>query len=105
MFETSLIRKLLEDVYKRLLGHFGAQKWWPGESPFEVMVGAILTQNTNWGNVERAINNLKEMQVLEPKVLFQLPPQTLADAIRPAGYFNIKTKRLRNFLHFFFDNV
>jgi len=77
---------------------FGHQAWWPGETPFEVCVGAILTQNTNWSNVERAIANLKAADVLEPTKLFALPEARLAELIRPAGYFNVKARRLRNFL-------
>jgi endonuclease-3 related protein len=77
---------------------FGHQQWWPGETPFEVCVGAILTQNTAWTNVERAIANLKAAQVLEPGKLFALPEPKLAELIRPAGYFNVKARRLRSFL-------
>ncbi len=77
---------------------FGHQHWWPGETPFEVCVGAILTQNTNWGNVERAIANLKAAGVLQPVKLLALPERWLAELIRPAGYFNVKAGRLRSFL-------
>jgi endonuclease-3 related protein len=77
---------------------FGHQDWWPGETPFEVCVGAILTQNTNWTNVERAIANLKSAGVLAPEKLFALPEAELARLIRPAGYFNVKARRLRFFL-------
>lgn len=76
-------------------GHRG---WWPGETPFEICVGAILTQNTNWGNVERAIANLRAAHLLMPKRMFALPERDLAQLIRPAGYFNVKAKRLRAFL-------
>ena len=81
-----------------MLGRLGHQHWWPGETPFEVCVGAILTQNTNWSNVERAIANLKAARVLEPKKLFALSETRLASLIRPAGYFNVKARRLRSFL-------
>ncbi len=94
----------LRSIYNELFEAFGPQHWWPGETPFEVMVGAILTQNTNWGNVEKAISNLKRAEALEPLKLLKLPPLKLAELIRPAGYFNIKTKRLRNFLKFFVEN-
>jgi endonuclease-3 related protein len=77
---------------------YGHLRWWPGETPFEICVGAILTQNTNWGNVERAITNLKTALVLEPKTLFALSEKRLASFIRPAGYFNVKARRLRSFL-------
>jgi endonuclease-3 related protein len=81
-----------------LFARFGHQHWWPGETPFEICVGAILTQNTNWGNVERAIANLRAAGVLEPKKLFALDHAELAELIRPAGYFNVKARRLRSFL-------
>ena len=77
---------------------FGHQHWWPGETAFEVCVGAILTQNTAWTNVERAIGNLKAARALEPEKLFALPERKLAQLIRPAGYFNVKARRLRSFL-------
>jgi endonuclease III related protein len=77
---------------------FGHQHWWPGETPFEVCVGAVLTQNTSWSNVERAIANLRSAGVLEPERLYALPEAKLAELIRPAGYFNVKARRLRSFL-------
>ncbi len=83
---------------------FGHLRWWPGETPFEVCVGAILTQNTAWTNVERAIANLKAAHVLEPKKLFALPESELAELIRPAGYFNVKARRLRSFLRVLVEN-
>lgn len=91
-------------VYQRIFSLFGPQRWWPADSPFEVIVGAILTQNTNWSNVERAIKNLKKAKVLEAKKLYELPHSKLAGLIRPAGYFNIKAGRLKEFLRFFFQN-
>jgi endonuclease-3 related protein len=84
--------------YEKLLARFGPQHWWPGETPFEVMVGAILTQNTNWTNVEKAIASLKLAGLLEPRMLLAVDPPLLARLIRPAGYYNVKTKRLRAFL-------
>lgn len=88
----------LSDLYKRLFAAFGPQNWWPGDTPFEIAVGAILTQNTNWGNVERAIANLKREHLLSFHKLSALPDADMADYIRPAGYFNVKTKRLKAFL-------
>jgi endonuclease-3 related protein len=90
-------RKLL-DLYSRLYEHFGPQHWWPGDTPFEVAVGAILTQNTNWGNVEKAIKNLKDAGRLHAEDLNIMSATELASFIRPAGYFNIKAKRLKNFI-------
>lgn len=76
----------------------GHQGWWPGDTPFEVCVGAILTQNTAWTNVEKAIRNLKSADVLSPRPMYSLPETELAGLIRPAGYFNLKARRLRSFL-------
>ncbi len=89
----------LEEIYQLIFAHFGPQDWWPGETPFEVMVGAVLTQNTNWENVSRAIVNLKEADLLCPDKLTALPIAVLAEYIRPAGYYNLKAKRLSNLLH------
>ena len=90
----------LLDLYQRMFDALGPQHWWPGETPFEVMVGAILTQNTNWKNVERAIDNLKGADLLSLDRLADLPTGLLAEYIRPAGYYNIKAGRLHNLLHF-----
>ncbi len=81
-----------------MLDHFGPQRWWPGDSPFEIAVGAILTQNTNWQNVARAIENLKRERLLEPHAIDRLALDELAEHIRPAGYFRLKAKRLKNFV-------
>jgi endonuclease-3 related protein len=88
------------EIYEILLEHFGPQGWWPGETPFEVMVGAVLTQNTSWTNVSRAIDNLKKENLLSFGKLHGLPLAVLAEKIRPAGYFNLKAKRLQNLLDF-----
>ncbi len=89
--------------YRRLRSHFGHQHWWPADTPFEVCVGAILTQNTAWSNVERAIRNLKQARLLTPRALYATPTRRLAALIRPAGYFNVKAKRLRHFLSFLME--
>lgn len=94
---------ILVTMYHRLLASFGPQHWWPGDSAFEVAVGAILTQNTNWSNVEKAIINLKKEEALSAKTLHRISASDLAGHIRPAGYFNIKAKRLKNFIHFLHD--
>lgn len=88
----------LHAIYARMYDQLGPQHWWPGETPFEVMVGAILTQNTNWKNVERAIANLKGVGLLSQEGLSALPAALLAEYIRPAGYYNIKAGRLHNLL-------
>ncbi len=87
----------LQEIYHRLSSHFGAQNWWPGDTPFEIMVGAVLTQNTNWQNVEKAIANLKESGLLSFAAMSVLSVEELAQYIRPAGYYNIKAGRLQNF--------
>lgn len=94
--------KNLEEIYRRLMAKFGPQKWWPAKSRFEVVIGAILTQNTNWANVERAIANLREENLLTPHKLKTINIKRLSSLIRPAGYFNIKAKRLKNFVEFLF---
>ena len=85
---------MLNDIYQTLLGAFGHRGWWPGETPFEVMVGAVLTQNTNWLNVEKAIANLKQADKLTAHKLAGLDPTELQGLIRPAGYFRQKAPRL-----------
>ena len=91
----------LKVVYNKLYEFFGPQRWWPADSAFEVMIGAILTQNTSWANVEKAIANLRENKLLEASKLYRLPESRLASLIRSAGYYNVKTKRLKSFLEFF----
>jgi endonuclease III related protein len=91
---------LLKELYQRMYEACGPQGWWPGDTPFEVAVGAILTQNTNWGNVARAIAALKDRNLLTPQALHDLPETELARLIRPAGYYNVKARRLKSFLDF-----
>jgi endonuclease-3 related protein len=95
---------ILLKIYQKLYQSFGPQYWWPGETPFEIAVGAILTQNTNWGNVEKAINNLKNQDALSAKAINEMPGKKLSELIRPAGYFNIKAKRLISFINFLMNN-
>ncbi len=91
---------ILMEIYRKLFCTFGPQRWWPGDTPFEVAVGAILTQNTNWANVEKAINNLKEADRLNAIDLHNMSADRLASFIKPAGYYNIKARRLKNFIGF-----
>lgn len=86
------------DMYLASKSRFGHQGWWPGESPLEICVGAILTQNTNWTNVAKAIANLKAANALDLDILHKMDLEKLAEMIKPAGYFNLKSKRLRNFI-------
>jgi endonuclease-3 related protein len=94
----------LIEIYNLLLERYGHLHWWPAETPFEVCVGAILTQNTNWGNVEKAVANLKREGLLSPACLRELPVDRLAEKIRPAGFFNLKSVRLKEFVAWLFDN-
>lgn len=91
------------EVYHRLYRHYGDLHWWPGDSPLEISVGAILTQNTAWTNVEKAIQRLKEARSLSVKVLNRLSRRHLARLIKAAGYFNVKAQRLKNFISFLQD--
>jgi len=84
--------------YDALRERYGPQEWWPAKTPFEVMVGAILTQNTNWKNVEKAIENLRKAEALDPHALRATPREKLAELIRPAGYYNVKAARLSNLI-------
>lgn len=86
----------LTTMYRLLLEQFGPQGWWPAETPFEMMAGAVLTQNTNWENVKKALGNLEREGLLDPARLHALGVDALARAIRPAGYYNVKARRLKN---------
>ena len=97
-------QNILLKIYKSLFNFFGPLNWWPGDTPFEVMVGAILTQNTSWDNVEKAINNLKKENLLEPRILYRISQEKLAQLIKPSGYYNIKAQRLKNFINFFIND-
>ena len=97
------MRKRLLEIYQRLLDTYGAQSWWPGESPFEVIVGAILTQSVAWSNVEKAIAALKQSDLLTPGKLAQAPIEEIAVLIRPCLYYNEKAKKLKAFSSFLED--
>ncbi len=99
-----MISEQLTEIYQLLFDRFGPQHWWPGETRFEIITGAILTQNTAWPNVEKAINNLKTADLLTPEKLHNIQTTELAELIKPAGYFNIKAKRLKSFLNWLFEN-
>jgi len=94
----------LIEVYHRLYAHFGPQHWWPHSrgGAFEIIVGAILTQNTAWTNVEKALANLRRARWLTPGALHRAPTARLARLIRPSGYFNLKAKKLKAFTRFLF---
>ncbi len=97
------ISNKLRAIFEGLYHAYGPQHWWPGETPFEVMVGAILTQNTAWSNVEKAIACLKALDRLYPEAIVALPEEDLARLLRPAGYFNIKARRLKGFCGWYLD--
>ena len=99
-----MTRERLTEIYQLLFDAFGPQHWWPGETPFEVVTGAILTQNTSWANVEKAITNLKSAEYLSPEGLYYIDLPQLAELIRPAGYYNIKAARLKNFVNWLFED-
>lgn len=88
----------LHEIYHRLDEYFGPLNWWPAESPFEVIVGAVLTQNTNWTNVQKSLNSLKRANLLSYDALLHMPEGQLAELIRSSGYYNLKSRRLKNLL-------
>jgi len=95
--------KNLMSIYSLMLNHFGNLNWWPGETDFEIIIGAILTQNTSWTNVEKSISLIKGKGLMNPKALYDLPTDELAQLVRSSGYFNQKAKKIKRFLSFFHD--
>jgi endonuclease-3 related protein len=91
------------NIYKQLYDYYGTQNWWPGESEFEVIIGAILTQNTAWHNVEKAINNLRVKNLLNINKLAEISSDRLKNLIRPSGFYQLKALRLKSMLHFIVD--
>jgi endonuclease-3 related protein len=98
------LEEVLKKIYDKLFATFGPQGWWPASSPFEVAIGAILTQNTNWKNVEKAINNLKKHNLLSPKKLKEIDEKKLSILIKSAGYYNQKAKKIKEFVKFLVEN-
>ena len=96
-FKTVAVRNRLEKIYQRLFRRYGPQYWWPAKEPFEVIVGAILTQSTSWKNVEKAIIRLKNAGALNPIALQEIPTDDLADLIYSSGYYNAKARKLKAF--------
>ena len=99
--DNQRIGNTLHYIFRRLLDHYGPQHWWPAEEPFEVIVGAILTQSTAWTNVEKAINSLKNSGNLSPVALRRLSDSELAGLIHSCGYYNVKARRLKSFVNWF----
>lgn len=94
-----VVRQKLLTIYHQLMAHYGEQHWWPARGPFEVIIGAILTQSAAWGNVEKAITNLKTAKALSPEALRQLPTPELGKLIRPCGYYNAKALKLKSLVY------
>ncbi len=97
------VKNPYQEAFRLLSSYYGPQYWWPGETPFEILVGAVLTQNTNWKNVEKAIATLKSNGCLDLDTMYAMDEQALAQMIRPAGYYNVKTARLKNLLRMIVD--
>ena len=97
--DNQSISQALLNIYRQLINHYGPQHWWPAPEPFEVMVGAILTQSAAWLNVEKAIANLKAAKALSPQVLRQFSLSEIATLIRPCGYYNAKARKLKSLAH------
>ena len=91
------------EMFRLMWERFGPQHWWPAETPLEVIIGAVLTQNTNWKNVEKAMENLRGKGLLSLDILHSMESSGLAEEIQPAGYYNIKAKRLKNLIDYIFD--
>jgi len=94
------IHDTLMDLFESLFTRYGPQDWWPADSPTEVAIGAVLTQNTSWSNVEKAITQLRAKHALDFGVLLSMTDAALAETIRPAGYYNTKAKYLKNLARF-----
>ncbi|MGB2691121.1 MAG: endonuclease III domain-containing protein [Thermodesulfobacteriota bacterium] len=94
----------IKNIYKLLYKEYGPQGWWPGDSQLECILGAILTQNTSWQNVEKAIGNLKKLGLLSIEKLTLLTTNELAQLIRSSGYFNQKAIKIKNFITFLYEN-
>ncbi|HEX8961093.1 MAG TPA: endonuclease III domain-containing protein [Geobacteraceae bacterium] len=103
MIYKKRMKKGIRRIFDLLLAQYGPLHWWPAETPIEVCVGAILTQNTNWGNVEKAITNLKREGLLSAEALRDTPVERLAMVIKPAGFFNVKSARLKGFVAWLYD--
>ena len=102
--DNQSIGQTLLNIFRRLLAHFGPQHWWPAQGPFEVIVGTILTQSAAWGNVEKAIANLRAAGALSPGALRQLPISELAALVHPCGYYNAKALKLKSFAYWMGNN-
>ncbi|MCX7913229.1 MAG: hypothetical protein N2511_01445 [Thermodesulfovibrionales bacterium] len=100
---NSIPNLMLLEIFSKLYSFYGPQNWWPAESSFEVAIGAILTQNISWENAKRAIENLKRENLLNPKALREIPIKRLSELIKPSGYYNIKSKKIKAFVDFVYE--
>jgi endonuclease-3 related protein len=104
MNDDKKTKLILNDIYQRLSDAYGPQHWWPAESPFEVMIGAVLTQSAAWTNVEKAISNLKSAHVLSPPAIRNMSFSELAEYIKPSGYYNVKARKLKALVYWLGEN-
>jgi endonuclease-3 related protein len=98
------MQERLLNIFHVLLDAFGKRNWWPGETELEIIVGAVLTQNTSWKNVEKAIDNMKHHNVLNIHTLYKMDRETLASIIKPSGFYNIKSSRLKNIINVIYND-
>lgn len=103
-FSNIPVSEGIKEIYERLYENFGPQDWWPGDTPFEIIVGAILTQAVNWRNVEMAIDNLQQADILHPRGIKYIEREKLAAFIKPTGYYNMKARKIKAFVNYFFEN-
>jgi endonuclease-3 related protein len=96
--------KTVKNIYQTLLKHYGPQHWWPGDTPFEVMVGAILTQRTSWRNVEQAIKNLKKAGLMTADSIAGSSVDKIRSLVRPSGFYNVKAERLFSLARYLNEN-
>lgn len=103
MHSLALEADQVTGLFEFLLDIHGRQNWWPADTPFEVMVGAVLTQNTSWNNVESSLERLRESNLLNAESLCELPLEVLAEYLYPVGYYNLKARRLTAFINWYID--
>ena len=103
-FPVKNMEQRLLDIFNMLLNAFGKRNWWPGETELEIIIGAVLTQNTSWKNVEKAIDNLKHHNALDIHSLYKMDRETLAMIIKASGFYNIKSNRLKNIINVIYND-
>ena len=103
-FPVKNTQQRLLNIFNMLLNAFGKRNWWPGETELEIIIGAVLTQNTSWKNVEKAIDNLKHHNALDIDTLYKMDRETLALIIKSSGFYNIKSNRLKNIINVIYND-